>query len=473
MGITDAVYGLGKLLPTVSPPARPPTIKERFMWTLTALALFFIMYHITVFGAKEMGGGLGFLQVITASKMGSLLTTGIGPIVLASIFLQLFNGAGVLNFNLRNPEERNKFQILQKLLAVFIAFFEAYMFSSGMIPIADSFANNQGFVILLMAVQIAIGSILLMYLDEVVTKYGIGSGISLFIAAGVSFSVIAGTVGLFAGDGGVLDAFAGGGADAIANALLILLPIFSTIVVFVVVVYGEGTKVEVPISFAGGRGTVNSLPFPLFYVSNIPVIFAAALIMNIQLFSVFAFAGKSFELAGVDMVPYIAYVDANNRLVDGLLYLFTPVHAGTNIIGYINLLANGVTPILGIPEWLHAITYIIFLSLTSILFGLFWVETANMDAKSIANQLMESNIQITGFRRDPRIMLKRLEEYIPTLTILGSFLIGLLAGIADLLGALGTGTGILLTVGIFYRMYTQLKQMNVFELYPSIAGMLE
>ncbi len=473
MGITDAVYGFGKFLPTVSPPARPPTVKERFMWTIAALILFFIMYHITVIGAKEMGGGLGFLQVITASKMGSLLTTGIGPIVLASIFLQLFNGAGILNFNLRDPEQREKFQILQKLLAIFIAFFEAYMFSSGMIPISDSFANNPGLAILLMTVQIALGSIILMYLDEVVTKYGIGSGISLFIAAGVSFSVIAGTVALFVGDGGVLDAFASGGADAIANALLILLPIFSTIIVFMVVVYGEGTKVEVPISFAGGRGTVNSLPFPLFYVSNIPVIFAAALIMNIQLFSVFAFAGKSFDIAGVDIIPYIAYVDANNRLVDGLLYLFTPVHAGTNIIGYINLLANGVTPVLGIPEWVHAITYILFLSLTAVLFGLFWVETANMDAKSIANQLMQSNIQITGFRRDPRIMLKRLEEYIPTLTILGSFLIGLLAGFADLLGALGTGTGILLTVGIFYRMYVQLKQMNVFELYPSIAGMLE
>ncbi|MGC8899369.1 MAG: preprotein translocase subunit SecY [Candidatus Micrarchaeia archaeon] len=473
MGITDVVYGFGKFLPTVRPPTRPPTVKERFMWTLAALILYFVMYNTTIFGAKETGGGLDFLQVITASKIGSLLTTGIGPIVLASIFLQLFNGAGLLNFNLRDPQQREKFQILQKLLAILIAFFEAYMFASGRIPISDSFANNPGLAVVLMSVQIAIGSVILMYLDEVVTKYGIGSGISLFIAAGVSFSVVAGTVALFIGDGGVLDAFASGGADAIANALLILLPIFSTIAIFLVVVYGEGTKVEVPISFAGGRGTVNSLPFPLFYVSNIPVIFAAALIMNIQLFSVFVFAGKSFELGGVDVIPYIAYVDANNRLVDGILYLFTPLHAGKNVIGYINLLANGVTPILKIPEWVHAIIYIIFLSLASVLFGMFWVETANMDAKSIANQLMESNIQITGFRRDPRIMLKRLEEYIPTLTILGSFLIGLLAGCADLLGALGTGTGILLTVGIFYRTYLQLKQMNVFELYPSIAGMLE
>jgi preprotein translocase subunit SecY len=473
MGITDVFYGLGKFLPTVSPPVRPPTVKERFVWTVAVLVLYFVMYNTTVIGAKERGGGLDFLQVITASKIGSLLTTGIGPIVLASIFLQLFNGAGLLNFNLRDPEQREKFQILQKLLAIFIAFFEAYMFASGRIVISDAFASNPGLAIMLMAVQIAIGSIILMYLDEVVTKYGIGSGISLFIAAGVSFSVVAGTVALFVGDGGVLDAFASGGADAIANALLILLPVFSTILVFLVVVYGEGTKVEVPISFAGGRGTVNSLPFPLFYVSNIPVIFAAALIMNIQLFSIFAFAGKSFEIGGVNIIPYIAYVDTNNRLVDGVLYLFTPLHAGTNIISYINLLANYTTPVLGIPEWVHAITYILFLSLTSVLFGLFWVETANMDAKSIADQLMQSNIQITGFRRDPRIMLKRLEEYIPTLTILGSFLIGLLAGFADLLGALGTGTGILLTVGIFYRMYIQLKQMNVFELYPSLAGMLE
>ena len=136
------------------------------------------------------------------------------------------------------------------------------------------------------------------------------------------------------------------------------------------------------------------------------------------------------------------------------------------------IMMSNTTPYLGIPEFVHAITYVLFLSLVSVLFGIFWAETSNMDAKSVAGQLGSSGMQVPGYRRDPRMLEKVLEKHIFPLTVLGSFLVGMLAGIADLTGALGTGTGILLTVGILYRMYEQLKQMRVFELYPSIGDML-
>ena len=61
-----------------------------------------------------------------------------------------------------------------------------------------------------------------------------------------------------------------------------------------------------------------------------------------------------------------------------------------------------------------------------------------------------------------------LNKHIFPLTVLGSFCVGLLAGVADLTGALGTGTGILLSVGILYRMYEQLEQMQAFDMYPSL-----
>jgi preprotein translocase subunit SecY len=65
-----------------------------------------------------------------------------------------------------------------------------------------------------------------------------------------------------------------------------------------------------------------------------------------------------------------------------------------------------------------------------------------------------------------------LNKHIFPLTVMGSFSVGLLAGIADLTGALGTGTGILLTVGILHKMYEQLEQMQAFEMYPSFSKML-
>jgi preprotein translocase subunit SecY len=113
--------------------------------------------------------------------------------------------------------------------------------------------------------------------------------------------------------------------------------------------------------------------------------------------------------------------------------------------------------------------YAVGLALVSVLFGLFWVETANMDAKSVAGQLSDSGLQIPGFRRDPRMLETILNKHIFPLTVMGSLCVGLLAAIADLTGAIGTGTGILLTVGILHKMYEQLEQMNAFEMYPSFG----
>ncbi len=94
--IIDFIHGLSTHLPEIKAPTKLPSIKERFLWTGIALLLFFVMYNVTVFGAAQGTGAFDFLQMITASKLGSLLTTSIGPIVLASIFLQLFSCAGLI-----------------------------------------------------------------------------------------------------------------------------------------------------------------------------------------------------------------------------------------------------------------------------------------------------------------------------------------------------------------------------------------
>jgi len=318
-------------------------------------------------------------------------------------------------------------------------------------------------------VQVALGSAIVLYLDEIVTKYGIGSGISLFIAAGVSFSILGGAISLFIGEGGVASAVAGGGAEAIPNALLVMLPLLVTLVVFTVVCYCEGVKVEIPLAYQQARGLAPKLPLNFFYLSNIPVIFASALLLNLQLFAG-GLEGKSFMVSDFNVVDAIGYVDSTGQLRDGLLYFFTPVY-GSNTLAQLNFLMNGVTPIFGIPEWVHAITYVLFLSLVSVLFGMFWAETSNMDTKGMTNQLMQSGMQVPGFRRDPRILEKVLEKYIPPLIILGSFSVGMLAGLADLTGALGTGTGILLTVGIFYRTYLQMKRQRLLDAMPFLGNL--
>jgi len=493
MGVIDTLHTLAGYLPEIKSPVNPLGTKERMIWTALALVLYFMMLETTAFGVVRLNGSTDFLQTITASKIGSLMTTGIGPIVLASIFLQLFVGAGLINLDLKDKNDKVKFLEVQKILAIVLAIVEAmiYVVFTGLIPVATIPGLDHSMVLGIVVLQIMLGSIFVLFLDELVTKYGIGSGISLFIAAGVSMVIFTGLIALVFGDGGFIKTMADGGAEALPNGLLTLLPFGFTMLVFLVVVYAESVKVEIPIAFERVRGMVPKLPLKFFYVSNIPVIFAVALITNMQLFAGTMLIGSywdpatlaakpefrnmtdtvTYNLSRDGILPLIGHVNGQRQLDDGFIYLLTPLRMSRNTVEHWAYL-NQETPYLKVPELVHAAVYILFLAAFSVLFGLFWIETANMDAKSMANQLSESGIQIPGFRRDPRMLEMVLNKHILPLTVMGSLCVGLLAGLADLTGALGTGTGILLTVGILHKMYEQLEQMKTFEMYPSFTKLL-
>jgi len=110
----------------------------------------------------------------------------------------------------------------------------------------------------------------------------------------------------------------------------------------------------------------------------------------------------------------------------------------------------------------------------SIMFAKFWVETTNLGSDSVAKNIMRSGMQIPGFRRDPRILKRILDRYIPTITVISGALIGLLAAVADMIGTTGnaTGTGLLLTVGIIIRFYESLAKEQMMEMNPTLRGLL-
>ncbi|MFH1285654.1 MAG: preprotein translocase subunit SecY [Candidatus Micrarchaeota archaeon] len=508
----DALKPLVKLLPEVRKPARAPPLNEKLMWTVVALILFFVMYHIYPIGVAVpqsatgnffelisrgdiVGalsalfgiGGLDFAQMIMASKMGSLITTGIGPIILASIFLQLFIGAKIIDIDMRDPEQKAVYQGTQKLLALALCFFEAamytlFIFASGGSGIAlHVLFGSLILTEILVIFQLAFGSIILMYADEIVSKYGIGSGISLFIAAGVSLAVIQGAIGLFLTR--AIPALSTGAADSIPKALLAMLPLLFTGLVFFASSYAEGMKIEIPLSFERARGFGGRFPIKFLYVSNIPVILASALMINMQLMTrmLSGIISTSWVLGGVGLLDFIARMDSTGRVYGGLIYFITPSFPNPAIVGYDTYMSvlGGSTellvPWLGsmlVPEWVHIITYVLFMVILCVIFGRFWIETTGMGPKDVAEQLQRSGMQLPGYRRDPRIVERVLGKYIPTITILGSIFVGLLAAFADLTGALGTGTGILLTVGILYRMYEDLSTQRMFEMYPSLKSLV-
>jgi preprotein translocase subunit SecY len=109
----------------------------------------------------------------------------------------------------------------------------------------------------------------------------------------------------------------------------------------------------------------------------------------------------------------------------------------------------------------------------AVLFSYFWVKTSGMDAENQAKQIMASGLQIPGFRRDPRIMERLLSRYIGPLTIMGGIAIGLLAAVADLLGALTNGTSLLLTVMIIYKLYEEIARQHLYDMNPMMRKFME
>jgi len=319
---------------------------------------------------------------------------------------------------------------------------------------------------------------LVLFMDEVVSKWGFGSGVSLFIAAGVSQQIFIRAFSPLTGGGQF--AFGSGlppvGAvwvflKALSNAdflgaALPLFAIIATFVVFALSVYAQAMKVDIPLSFGRVRGHGIRWPLRFMYTSNIPVILVAALIANVQLWARLL----QNRVAETGVMAWISQhifgQFSGNAPTSGLVFW---THS-PNIVGNIIQWFAG-SPFNSI-ELLQALTYMLFMMGGAVLFSIFWVQTSGMDARSQAKQIMASGLQIPGFRRDERVLEKILKRYITPLTIMGGLAVGLLAAIADLSGALSRGTGILLTVMIVYKLYEEIAEQHMMDMNPALRKMM-
>ncbi len=452
-------------LPEVKAPQhKKQPFKEKLKWTLIILVLFYVMGLVPLFGLGENAlQQFEFLSIILGASFGSIISLGIGPIVTASIVLQLLSGTGILKIDTTSVEGRKRFQGLQKILSLFFIVLEAaiYVLMGGLAPSAELagtplFAQFEALLIF----QLILGGIIILFMDEVVSKWGFGSGISLFIAAGVAQQIFIRTLNFLPSPtnpdiaAGALPAlFQSLGAGNVTEAGLQLAAMISTVAVFLICVYGQSMKVEIPLSFGRVRGYGMRWPLNFFYTSNIPVILVAALMANIQLFA------RLFENWGF---PILGTFSGQTPISGLVFWVSSPNIVQSIIQGSFSSIQLG-----------QALTYIIIFMIGSIIFSIFWMQTAGMDAASQAKQIMASGLQIPGFRRDERVLEKILSRYIWPLTIVGGAAVGILAAIADLTGALSNGTGILLAVMIVYKLYEEIAKQHMMDMHPAMRKFME
>jgi len=458
-------------MPAVRNPEGHVHFKNKLMWTVAILLLYFALTNIDIFGLSPQSQDLfGMYRALLAGASGSLLHLGIGPIVTASIVLQLLKGADILQIDTSEARGQVMYMGLQKMLIFVMIVIEALpMIVSGMMlpdptVAAEFFGGNTFIVSVLIFLQVCLGGLLVVFMDEVVTKWGIGSGVGLFIVAGVSQGLVNGFLNWQTGTDPFpigffprLFAVATSGVNFLEYFGTDLLALITTIAIFMIIVYVESTRIEIPLAHTAVRGARARFPVKLIYASVLPMILVRVLQANIQMIGMFlSNAGITILGEFQGQVP-----------VNGLMWYIAPINQPQDWMWWISDLGHAPWEILlrmGIDVGVMVIGGAIF--------ALFWVKTAGLDSKAVARQIQMSGMQIPGYRRNIQVLEKYLDRYIPRITVIGGVFIGLLSVLANLLGVIGAvgGTGLLLAVSITYRLYEEIASQQIMEMYPFMRG---
>ncbi len=465
--LLDRLEPLLAAMPAVKSPEGHVHFKNKLLWTAGILILYFILSNITIFGLDQSSQDIFlYWRALLAGASGSIIHLGIGPIVTASIVLQLLKGADILHIDTSETRGQVLYMGLQKVLIVVMILIEAapQLIGGFMKPdatiVASVFGGNTTLLALIIFLQLIVGGILIVFMDEVVTKWGIGSGVGLFIIAGISQSLINGflnwapvsdpyPVGFFPR----LIAIGLGGGNYLQYFGTDMLAFITTIAIFLVIVYVESTRIEIPLAHAQVRGSRSRFPVKLIYASVLPMILVRVLQANIQMLGLF--------LNNVGITIFGRF--EGQTPTSGLMYFLAPINGPDQWMWWLTDLGHAPWEIL-LRMGIDTIVMVV----GGALFALFWIKTAGLDSKDVARQIQGSQMSIPGYRRNPQVLEKYLDRYIPRVTVIGGVFIGLLSVVANLFGVIGavSGTGLLLTVSITYRLYEEVASQQIMEMYP-------
>jgi preprotein translocase SecY subunit len=464
---TASVY-----LPQVPKPKRKISLTEKFVWSGIALFAYLIMGQIPLYGVTDdpRFDFLAFARVIFAAQQGTLVELGIAPIVTAGLLMQLLKGSGLIKLDFKNPDDRSLFTSATKIVTIIVIVAEGGLYGASVYgPLT---AEDAPLAIYVVIAQLIGASVIVMLMDEMVQKgWGVGSGLSLFIMAGVAQTILWSVFTVVPADDGpvgifpfTIDAIANGqGADAIyrIGQLPSLFILALTIGIILVLVYVEGIHVDVPIVSTKYRGFTAVYPIKLLYTSVIPVILASALLANA------IFMGQ---------MMWANYNPNNTNPAFNWIATFDPSAAEggqatpTGGILYYITAPRGLDVAAADP--IRSVVYVIFMAGIVTVFSRLWVELGGLSARTAARNLLDADVQVPGFRRSEGSVEALLNKYIPSLTLLSGMIIGTLAGISDVLGVFGTGVGILLMVSIMVSYYQTLVKEQVDTYMPTLAALI-
>lgn len=449
------------VLPEVESPDRKIPFREKLLWTTITLFIFLVCCQIPLYGVQSAKSSDPFywMRVILASNRGTLMELGISPIVTSGLVMQLLAGSRIIEVDYNVKEDRALFNGAQKLFGILITIGEAIAYVvSGMY--GDLGTIGAGNAILIIS-QLFFAGIIVIILDELLQKgYGLGSGISLFIATNICETIIwkafsPTTINTGRGtefEGAIIALFhllitRTDKIRALQEAIYRqnlpnLTNLAATVFVFVVVIYFQGWRVDLPVKYQKYRGQQGTYPIKLFYTSNMPIILQTALVSNLYFVSQLLYNRAPTNVL-VRLLGKWQEVEGTTIPVGGIAYYISPPHNLKEII----------------YDPFHATFYLVFILTACALFSKTWIEVSGASARDVAKQLRDAQMVMKGHRETAIVHV--LNKYIPTAAAFGGMCIGALTVIADFMGAIGTGTGILMAVTIIYQFYEAfVKEQN-------------
>lgn len=390
-----------------------PVIRNRLLFVVAAFAVFRFLASIPIPGVDQVALAqflnnnqfLGLLNIFSGGGLSnlSIVMLGVGPYITASIIMQL---ATVISpkvkamYSEEGEQGRTRFMSISRMIAVPLSVLQGVAFLT-LLESQGIVTTLTPFDFIVNVVLIAAGSMLLMWIGELITEFGIGNGVSLIIFAGIVASLPAGiSQALFTASAANIPAYVG-------FALLAVL------VILAVVLVSEAER-SIPIHYArqvrgASNGAPTYLPVRLLQAGVIPIIFALSLLLLPQM------ALSALSAIGV---TGIAQATA----------------------AYAAFSAN---------PWQHGAVYFVLV----VMFTYFYT-SITFEPKKVADNLQKSGAFVPGVRPGPETE-RHIGNIVTRITLPGALFLGLVAvipfivqGLTGITAVLVGGTALLIAVNV-------------------------
>ena len=366
---------------------KDPVLKRRILFTIGALVVFRLLATIPVPGidvstldklinSSQFFGMLDLFSGGGISRL-SIVMLGVGPYITASIIMQLLTMMIPSLKNMLHEEGeagRQKLSQYSRVMSVPLALIQSVGFlilleNQAVIP------HLAPFVLLVNVLVVTGGSVLLMWIGEIISEFGIGNDVSLIIFAGI-IARLPGVAGQFAA------------SFDVANIPLYLVGLAVAIVVIGAVVYITEAERSVPVTYAkqvrGNKvygGVSTYLPLRLNQAGVIPIIFAMSILLFPNIIANF-------------------FSHSSNVLV---------ATYATTVMGWIS------------NQWVYGIGYFILVFLFT-----YFYTAVTFDPQQISENLQKSGAFIPGVRPGDSTM-QYLGRIVTRITLVGALFLGIIA----------------------------------------------